>query len=264
MEIVQFDINGKFAHFRKYYANNTALTYSLPPRTTVMGMLAAISGMPRDGYYEELASDKIRIGIAVKALIKKSFHRLNFLSIKSLGDFKKSFDSDFRGMAGNPIQTPFEVVTGYDISEDHVSYRIFLGSTDAGKSTFQLLKKRLLARDSVFTLTLGPANFHASFANVVSYEKDQIMEKQASAEYISFDSAVNSQDVTDLVFEKEEAAFVEEELLPADFIANHNRELSKMNRVLFTTGGVVLKLKLTGNYYIIQDQTNSQTIQFLE
>lgn len=264
MEIVQFDITGKFAHFRKYYANNTALTYSLPPRTTVMGMLAAICGMSRDSYYEELASDKIRIGIAIKTPIKKNFHRLNFLSLKSLGDFRKSFDSDFRGMTGNPIQTPYEIVTGYNISEDSVCYRIFLGSTDAGKSTFQLLKRRLLARDSVFTLTLGPANFHASLADVVSYEKDQIIKKQASAEYISFDSAVNSEDVTELVFEKEEATFVEEELLPADFIANHNRELSKMNRALFTTGGVPLKVRLTGNYYIIQSQTTSQTIQFLE
>ena len=71
MEIIQFDISGKFAHFRKYYANNTALTYSLPPRTTVMGILAAILGRSRDSYYEEFSSDKILIGIAIKTPIKK-------------------------------------------------------------------------------------------------------------------------------------------------------------------------------------------------
>jgi len=35
MEILSFDIVGKFAHFKKYYANNTALSFSIPPRTTI-------------------------------------------------------------------------------------------------------------------------------------------------------------------------------------------------------------------------------------
>lgn len=30
MDILAFDISGKFAHFRKFFANNTALTYSIP------------------------------------------------------------------------------------------------------------------------------------------------------------------------------------------------------------------------------------------
>lgn len=264
MEIIQFDISGKFAHFRKYYANNTALTYSLPPRTAVMGMLAAIDGMPRDTYYEELASDRIRIGVAAKTPIKKNFHRLNFLSIKSSGDFRKSFDSDFRGMAGNPIQTPFEVITGHDVNKDNVRYRIFLGSTDAGMNAFQALKKRLMAREWVYAPTLGTANFNASIADIVYYNEEQIIEKQAISEYIAFDSAVNSENVTDLIFEKDALAFVEEELLPADFVANNNRELSKMNRILFTTGGSLIKVKLTGTYFVIQTQTMAQTIQFLE
>jgi CRISPR-associated protein Cas5h len=98
MEILQFDISGKFAHFRKYYANNTALSYSIPPRTTIMGVLAAILGKPRDSYYEEFSSKNIRIGISLKVPVKKNFHRLNFLSIKSLGDMSKSFESDFRNV----------------------------------------------------------------------------------------------------------------------------------------------------------------------
>jgi CRISPR-associated protein Cas5h len=264
MEILQFDIRGKFAHFRKYYANNTALTYSLPPRTAIMGMLAAISGMPRDSYYEELASDKIRIGLAIKTPIKKNFHRLNFLSIKSTGDFRKSFESDFRGMAGNPIQTPFEVVSGYDVRKDDICYRVFIANTELGKNTFQALKKRLLTHDLIYALTLGTANFNASLSNIVSYDDNQVIEKQAIEERINFDSTVNSENVTDIIFEKEIMGFIEEDLLPSDFVSNKNRELSKMNRILFTTAGTALSVKLTGHYYILQSQTATQTIQFLE
>jgi CRISPR-associated protein Cas5h len=264
MEILQFDIRGKFAHFRKYYANNTALTYSLPPRTAVMGMLAAISGMPKDSYYEELASDKIRIGIAIKTPIKKTFHRINFLSIKSTGDFRKSFESDFRGMAGNPIQTPFEVVSGYNIQKDDVCYRIFIANTELGKNTFQALRKRLLTHDLVYALTLGTANFNASISNIVSYDDNQVMGKQAMEECIDFDSAVNAENVSEIIFEKEKSEIIEEDLLPADFISNHNRELSRMNRILYTSSGSPLRVKVTGNYYIIRNQIATQIIQFLE
>lgn len=264
MEIIQFDIVGKCAHFRKYYTNNTAFTYSLPPRTTIMGILAAIAGMERDSYYEALASDKIDIGIAVRSPIKKSFHRLNFLSIKSVGDIRKSFDSDFRGMAGNPIQTPFEIVTGHHMGKDSICYRVFLGRREAGKDIFDSLKEKLLMRDFVYAPTLGVASFQASITAPVIYTSEQVVEKQADNEYLSFDSAVASENVTDLLFEKEGNAFVEEELLPADFTANYNREMSKMSRVLFTTAGIPLKVRLTGNYFVMQGDTTIQTIQFLD
>jgi CRISPR-associated protein Cas5h len=264
MEIVQFDISGKLAHFRKYYGNNTALTYSLPPRTAIMGMFAAICGLAKDSYYERFASDRIRIGVAIKTPIKKSFHRLNFLSIKSKGDLRKSFQSDFRGMAGNPIQTPFEVVSGPNVREDLVCYRIFVAPAPDGQSSFHDLKTRLRSRDWVYAPTLGTANFHATLSEIVSYNDKQISEHQANDECISFDSAVNSDQVTELIFGKETLVFVEEELLPADFVANNNRELSKMNRILFTTAGVPLVVKLTAGYFRLHGPTSSQTIQFLE
>ena len=90
MEILQLDVGGKLAHFRKYYANNTAMSFSIPPRTTVIGMIASILGRKRDSYYEELASERIRISVRVMSPIKKTFHRLNFLSIKSKSDFDGS------------------------------------------------------------------------------------------------------------------------------------------------------------------------------
>ena len=87
MEVLSFDIEGKFAHFRKYYANNTAFTFSLPPRTTIMGIIAGAMGLEKDSYYEDFGSDNLKIGINILSLIKKSFHRLNFLMIKGDSDF---------------------------------------------------------------------------------------------------------------------------------------------------------------------------------
>ena len=57
---------------------------------------------------------------------------------------------------------------------------------------------------------------------------------------------------------------IEEELLPADFKANKDREVVKMNRVLFTTGGIPLNVKLTGEVYVLKNNDKEQIIQFLE
>ena len=266
MEILQFDINGKFAHFRKYYANNTALSYSIPPRTTIMGILAAILGKSRDSYYQKFSSKNIRIGIALKVPVKKNFHRLNLLSIKSLGDMSKSFESDFRKMSGNSIQTPFEVVTGLNLQKDEVRYRIFISCFEDGINTFNQLKSSLADQSQIYAITLGVANFNAFITNYKCFAEEDITEKQAVDEMISFNSAVDSEKVNELQFDKAayEMSFVEEELLTADFKADGEREVSKMNRVLFISGDIPLKVRYSGVFYVLQDTHSFQTIQFLD
>lgn len=262
MEIIQFDIHGKFAHFRKYYANNTAMSFSIPPRTTLMGILAGVLGLPKDSYYEAFASDKIRIGLAVKTPLKKTFHRLNLLSLKKKGDIKTSFDSDFRGMNGR-IQTPFEVVSGQHIQTDEVIYRVFVSCFESGKGIFDELSQRLKNKNTHFQTTLGIAQFLAYISHTHFFESAN--EHSAQNEWVEFNSAVISDYVSALDFEKKDLQhFVEEELLPADFKENYDRELSKMNRVLFTTGNIPLRVKFLGNYFEIENELEKQFIQFLE
>lgn len=266
MEILQFDVSGKFAHFKKYYANNTALSFTMLPRTSIMGILAAVLGKPRDSYYEDFSSENIRIGISLKVAVKKNFHRLNLLSIKSLGDMSKSFESDFRKMSGNYVQTPFEVVTGINLQKDDVRYRIFVSFYEGGLNSFNLLKHSLSKQQQVFPITLGIANFNAFITNFKYFSGPVIIEKQAIDEVIEFNSAVDSKKITSLQFNKDknEMNFVEEELLPMDFKKNGNREVSKMNNVLFTSNSIPLTVKYTGPYYILQDGNSTETIQFLD
>jgi CRISPR-associated protein Cas5h len=267
MEIIQVDLKGKMAHFRKYYANNTSLSFSIPPRTTIMGMLAAMLGISKDEYYKILASDRIRIGVALWSPIKKSFHRLNLLSIKSLGNLKvdlekeRSFTSDFRGTGGR-IQTPFEIVTGHNIKNDEVQYRIFISCFPEGQQIFHELKTSIINRQSCYNLSFGVAGFSAHIFSSEFYKDEAIQEKTINNAFVELNSAVISDNVSSLKFEKEDDySFVEEELMPADFIANNNRELSKMNRVLFTHNALPLSVVYSGVYYVLN---NTYNITFLE
>lgn len=258
MEILSFDISGKFAHFRKFFANNTALSYSIPPRTTVIGILAGILGYEKDQYHEALSTDNLLHGIKVIAPLKKTFQRLNFLSIKG--------PNDFRGRGGR-IQTPFEVVSGPDIRKDEVSYRIYLTSGYNGDAAFNAVKQQLLQDTPVFNPTLGTANFHARISNIRHFNENHIQTHDCDKDWINLDSSLNAEQVEDLAFEKEalnKYNFVEEELLPAEFVANGNRQLQKMNRLLFTTDNVSLNVQFTGIYYEIGEKQDSENIQFIE
>ncbi|MDT0644221.1 CRISPR-associated protein Cas5 [Zunongwangia sp. F363] len=265
MEILSFKINGKMGHFRKYYANNTAFSFSIPPRTTIMGIVAAAMGWSRDSYYEDLASENIQIGIRVLNPLKKSFHRLNFLSIKSTGDMAKNWSSDFRGEGGR-IQTPFEVITAWDLSKADVAYQVFVKATDKGKTVFESIKSHFLEQEPVYNITLGTANFTARLSVIETFSDSQI-EVKNSNQYVQIHSAVPVELVEDLKFNKEEFQnynFVEEDMLPGDFIANGNREVRKMNRLLFSITPHPIRVKLKGSYYVLKNDTGELNIQFMD
>lgn len=265
MEILSFKISGKMAHFRKYYANNTAFSFSVPPRTTLMGIVAAAMGWPKDSYYEDLASENIQFGIRVLNPLKKSFHRLNFLSIKSSGDMAKNWSSDFRGEGGR-IQTPFEVVTAWDLAKGDVAYQVFLKANGEDKSVYESIKTHFLEKESVYNITLGTANFTARLNDIEIFTESEI-ETIYPEDYVLIHSALPVDMVEDLKFDKEEYEnynFVEEDMLPGDFIANGNREVRKMNRLLFSITPNPLRVKLNKSYYVLKSKTSELNIQFMD
>lgn len=257
MDVLSFDICGKFAHFRKFHANNTALSYSIPPRTTIIGIIAGIMGRDKNSYHEEFSSENMRIGIRVVSDIRKSFHRLNYLMIKG--------KDDFTGKNGR-VQTPFEVITGNSIREGKVVYRVFISDQERSKfKNTETLREILLNRKGTFNASLGPANFNASIENIRTWQN--VNSIQVNNEFVNIHSACNSGDVSELEFIEEAAFkfnFVEEELLPADFKANNDRELKAMNRVLYTTRNFPLRVKLKGTYHELKEENEVQRIQFLE
>lgn len=263
MEILSFKVTGKMAHFRKYFANNTAFSFSIPPRTTLMGMVAAAMGLPRDSYYEDFASEKINFGIRVLQPLKKSFHRLNFLSVKSIGDMSKNWSSDLRGENGR-IQTPFEIVTGWDMAKDEVCYQIFVSGTD--EDVFRKIKHHLLTLEPVFNVTLGIANFNARILDVHLFTDDKVSEKKEEG-FVLMNSAVPVKFIEELKFDRDEYEnynFLEEDMLPGDFVGNGNREVRKMNKILFSTTPNPLRVKLNASFYELKNDSEKLNIQFMD
>jgi CRISPR-associated protein Cas5h len=82
--VLAFMLSGRFAHFRKFYTNSSSLSYLVPPRTVIMGVLASILRISRDGYYERFSEEscKISTSVAEGCAVKKSVQSVNMLHEK--------------------------------------------------------------------------------------------------------------------------------------------------------------------------------------
>jgi CRISPR-associated protein Cas5h len=118
MKVISFYLRGKMAHFRKFYSNSSALSYFIPPRTTICGILAGLLGLERDSYYGDFSIDNCQIALSVCKPLKKTMQKLNYLMIKS--------PNDLNGSQGHHSQTPLELVIPQNIRTQYVDYKIWV------------------------------------------------------------------------------------------------------------------------------------------
>lgn len=65
MNVVCFDYKAKYGHFLRAEANANGVTYPVPPRTALLGLMAAVLGLPKDVLARELAGSHIALAGAV-------------------------------------------------------------------------------------------------------------------------------------------------------------------------------------------------------
>ena len=70
-QVLVFDIWGEYAHFRKYYTTTSPLSYSLPTRTALTGLIGAITGFKKDEYLKHFTKDQAFIAVRLLKPIKK-------------------------------------------------------------------------------------------------------------------------------------------------------------------------------------------------
>jgi CRISPR-associated protein Cas5h len=143
-KVLIFDLSGPFAHFKRIFATTTALTYPLPPKTSLYGLVAAILGLEKTGndYLNSFPAGSCRIGIQL--LSPLAFQRISMNLRPSFGSLRAT---------ENRKPTLMEFV-------DRPKYRIYLTHTDA--ELYARLKLLLENGKSAYTPTLGLANLIAN------------------------------------------------------------------------------------------------------
>lgn len=212
MKVLSFELNGKMAHFRKYYSNSTALSYMLPPVATIKGMLAGLLGYERDTYYSLFSNDVCRMAICINSPIKKITQRMNLLKVERV--------NQLNGSAANRTQNDTEFIIPRDIRTGYVSYKIiFWHSNDSIISELA----KLLCNESEFysskgiSIALGSAQCLGWIQNAKVVEVEQL---QSTGEELNLFGAINIEHLKDIeISESFEFSMIKEESI-TDFDEN--------------------------------------------
>jgi CRISPR-associated protein Cas5h len=141
--VLIFELSGPFAHYKKIFATTSALTYPLPPKTSLYGLVAAILGLEKTGndYLNAFPEGSCRMGIQLMNAV--ATQRLSINLRPSFGSLRAT---------ENRKPTLMKFV-------DRPRYRIYLTYTDV--ALYDKLKTMLTNGQSVYTPTLGLANLIA-------------------------------------------------------------------------------------------------------
>ena len=245
-EILIFDISSEYGHFRKYNTTTSPLTYSIPTRTAIAGVLGAILGMEREtsnGVYpegvipvQELFS-KQNSDIAVQVInpVKKENVAINLINTK-----KSFYDLSKAGRT----QIDFELLKD-------LKYRIFL-CLDNNKEIFNQLTERIKVKNHHFSPYLGLAQFTASI-DFVENAKAKLLENSKD-EYIDIVTAVNLSKIKyKNPIDFDDSAMYSANNMPIEM--NRNREVQEYSEVLIEKNGDPIKAKVE-NYYQINNYGN--------
>lgn len=232
MNILNFRLRGKLAHFRRYYSNTSALSYSVPPRTTIVGLIAGLLGYERDSYYREFAINVCKVAVGIRGLQKKKVHTLNLLHVKG--------PNDLNGSKPFPSQTQTEIISPVNIRNEFLDYEIWFHHEDP--EILKRLKPLITLNNGYATqgasLALGTAQhlgWLASGREITGSE-----EQMVSADIHSIIPVSLLLDVD--IFGNKDELFLVKEDLPIDFHAD--RILASKGNFLINTKPFPVKSKV--------------------
>jgi len=155
-KIIIFDIMGRNAHFRKFYTNSSSLSYLVPPRTVIAGLIAGLLGLPserftndeKETYYEKFNSEKCFIAVSLKTPIRKMMQTVNYYNLKIQNNSLR-------------YQIPLEILTAQD--EEELRYRIYFSFIqNEDKTKFEKGIEFIKNNRFVYPPYLGLSEFIAS------------------------------------------------------------------------------------------------------
>ena len=170
LKLLSFRVSGQFAHFRKFYTNASSLSYLIPPRTVIMGMLASVLRYERDSYYEVFRPEKFRISAAVTPgiRIKKKMQSLNYLHFKYHNLLCRG-TGEGKNMHA---QCKLELLMP---ESKNIDYTIYVGVVaEDSRNVLDELEARIRQRDFGYGVYLGQRQFRADIDHLQSHPVEAI------------------------------------------------------------------------------------------
>jgi len=197
---LSFTVRGPWGHFRRIEGNIVKQTYRIIPRTTVAGLLAAVLGIERDGYYDLFAPDRSAVAIEPVREIRTVNMPMNTLSTAA-GNLQ-SLNGRGKISVKLPDPTTLRQQHNYEVLVDP-AYRIDVALADDQRYT--KLRETLAAGESHYVPSLGLSEHLAD----IEYHGEFDIERGPQQDTIAIDSAVPNA-VNDIVLDAGTRCQIEE------------------------------------------------------
>jgi len=227
-----FDIMGPMAHFRKYYTNSSSLSYIVPPRTVIIGLIAGILGIPsekytklkKEVYYEKFSQDNCFLAVSNKTKVRKIMQTVNYLKVTRISHVNGS---------GGGTQIPLEILLSENNPE--VVYRVYFSHKDENIHNF--LKRRLISNMFVYPPYLGLTEFLASIKYIGEGEAEKNLKDELEIASVCKLREVEldfSDNERQYITEKMPTGFLNDRtpLEPAEYISEINGNCIKVKRTV--------------------------------
>ena len=222
MKCLVFDIHGEYGHFRKFYTTSSPLTFSIPPRTSISGLIVALIGLDKEDYINYFTKDKAKIAIQILSPVNKSRLAINLINTKTAKMYSKIKDR---------TQVTMELLK-------NPSFRIYFSHED--ENLYNKVKEFLEGGKNYYTLSMGLSEFIAE----QKYVGEINLQEVSNNEFVYIDTVINFNEDIEVEFENNKEYF-------KDTMQNEmdsNRVVTEYVKILFERHGLPIKCNV--NYYI--------------
>jgi CRISPR-associated protein Cas5h len=177
--VLVFDVWSEYAHFRKFFTTTSPLTFSLPPRTALCGLMGAILGFPKESYLGKFQRKDARFAVRLLNPVKKVRFSENLIdteSIKTMNVIKQH------------TRIKFEFLKD-------AKFRIYFSHSDP--ELYSTAREMISNHKCVYTPCLGISEHIANFNYIGEYPVKKI-EKLAE---VSLDSVIPKDQISKIQFE---------------------------------------------------------------
>lgn len=245
--ILVFDVWSDYAHFRKGYTTTSPLTFSIPSRTAVCGLIGAIAGLEKENneYLRYFTLEEAGIGLKILNPIKKIRIAENLINTKD-----NYFLPVKKGRHNPRTQIRFEFIKD-------PKYRIYFYHEDS--TLYSLIKKQLSEHKSVYTPCLGLSENIANF----KFIGELGISVRKSNNEILMHSVIPTQLINDSGID-----FISGKEYFSERIAiemNSERIVIRYSDILFEKNGSPIKAKMNESYLEVSYYDGTQeNIVFIE
>jgi CRISPR-associated protein Cas5h len=226
-KVLCFELFGDYAQFRKFFTNMSPLSFSIPPRTVLSGIIGAILGISKHENPETFAADNSFIAIRLMNPVRKVRIAHNYIKTTSPSQV-------FEYKSHKPTNIEFL---------KNVRYRVYFACTSP--DLYAKLKQMLISHRSVYTICLGISGCIADF----QYLGEYYLEQRPALQRLMMNSAIPMPSVHELLIDSP----LKLQKVVAPTFMNNDRTVSKYEEVLFEMNGAPIPMISSDTSYLVKE-----------